>query len=596
MMLQHPSQSDMTPPASSRSLRHADVETMQQQMAAFLRDDILESAQLLGDFLVALATSAAASSAAVAPSLAFHSKSFELFGDLLRQRGEHRRAIQYYKRFWRLQPSATEWSSDAVSVSVKLASCWMALDNPHQAIEALHAVPHAHRTLRLHLLIGRLYRDEGLKTKAEDAYRQALRLNPYALEASVALAELAAARESSLATGAASSNSDSVDVTDAAFWQREMERFTSSLTAARPSSHEDAAWLQTLVTAHIHSRRGRYRAAMDCFDALDALFPNNLHCMLHKGKLEMEQEFFHQAHLLFQRARQVDELNVLLMDVYADCLRRNGARVQLGSLVHDLFEATDRQVQPWLAAAYLNEVKGDYEAALQLCERAILMDRWYAAAHLFRGTLLLHLQRPEHALLSFTTSCKLQKTLDAYSGIVMSYCELCVKGLSKYKEALSTAKTAVKLYPQKAQSYTLLGNVFALRPEHQDQARKAFQRALATEPRKLAAAFGLVDLLLRDGQLSAAIDKLVVIAEQNPREEVFTKLGDVYTMNKQFGDAMTCYHRALSLQPASAEAARGLDRLEKIMRGEDPDELNTTMDHMEGDEHEDSMEAGEYGP
>ncbi|GLD94133.1 hypothetical protein PINS_up002744 [Pythium insidiosum] len=584
----------MTSTTSSLALRHADAETMQQQMEAFLRDGILDSAQLLGDFLVALASAAAASSATSAPALAFHSKSFELFGDLLLQRGEHRRAIQYYKRFWKLQPSHVPSSAETASVNVKMATCWVALENPHQAIELLHSVPTAHRSLRLNLLLGRLYRDEGLKTKAEDAYRQALRLNPYALEASVALAELAAARESSLASGP-SSSSDGVDVADASFWQREMERFASALTAARPSSHEDAAWLQTLVNAHIHSRRGRYKAAMDCFDALDTLFPNNLHCVLNKGKLEMEQEFYHQAHLLFHRARQLDELNVLLMDVYADCLRRNGARVQLGTLVHDLFESTDRQVQPWLAAAYLNEMKGDYDAALQLCERAILVDRWYAPAHLFRGTLLLHLQRPEHALLSFTTSCKLQKTLDAYSGIVMSYCELCLKGLPKYKEALSTAKTAVKLYPQKAQSYTLLGNVFALRPEHQDQARKAFQRALATEPRKLAAVFGLVDLLLRDCQLSAAIDKLMLVAEQNPREEVFTKLGDVYTMSKQFGDAMTCYHRALSLQPASAEAARGLERLEKIMRGEDPDELNTTMDHMEGDEQEDSMEAGEYG-
>jgi anaphase-promoting complex subunit 7 len=89
------------------------------------------------------------------------------------------------------------------------------------------------------------------------------------------------------------------------------------------------------------------------------------------------------------------------------------------------------------------------------------------------------------------------------------------------------------------------------------------------------------------------IDRLVVLSEQYPRDEVFTKLADVYTLNKQFADAMTQYHRSLSVNPASVDALRGLDRLEKLMRGEDPDEMmNSTMEHM--DEQEDSMEAGEY--
>lgn len=88
--------------------------------------------------------------------------------------------------------------------------------------------------------------------------------------------------------------------------------------------------------------------------------------------------------------------------------------------------------------------------------------------------------------------------------------------------------------------------------------------------------------------------RLLVLSEQYAREEVFTKLGDVYTLNKQFAEAMTQYHRSLSLNPVSSEALRGLDRLEKLMRGEDPDELNTTMEHMDPDDQEDSMEAGEY--
>lgn len=88
--------------------------------------------------------------------------------------------------------------------------------------------------------------------------------------------------------------------------------------------------------------------------------------------------------------------------------------------------------------------------------------------------------------------------------------------------------------------------------------------------------------------------RLLVLSKQYAREEVYTKLGDVYALDKQFSEAMTQYHRSLSLNPASVEAVRGLDRLEKLMRGEDPDELSTTMDHVDHDEHDESMEASEY--
>uniref|UniRef100_K3WIA9 Anaphase-promoting complex subunit 7 n=1 Tax=Globisporangium ultimum (strain ATCC 200006 / CBS 805.95 / DAOM BR144) TaxID=431595 RepID=K3WIA9_GLOUD len=342
----------------------------------------------------------------------------------------------------------------------------------------------------------------------------------------------------------------------------------------------------------MNAKRGRYRASMDAYDSLEQVFPNNLHCLLQKGKLEMDHEFYHQAHLNFHRARQVDDQNVAMMDFHADCLRKNNARTQLNNLVHDLFDTSDSHTEPWLAAAYYSDMKGEHETALQFCERAIMTDRRYAPAHLFRGTLLLTLHRPEHALVSFTTSCKLAKTLDAYAGMISSYCDLCLKGVNRYKEAVTTAKSVVKLFPQKAQSYTLLGSVFALRPEMKEHARKAFERALTLEPRKLAAMFGLVDLLVHDGNFALAIDKHVA-CNLYPRDEVFTKLADVYTLNKQFADAMTQYHRSLSVNPASVDALRGLDRLEKLMRGEDPDEMmNSTMEHM--DEQEDSMEAGEY--
>ncbi|DAZ98125.1 TPA: hypothetical protein N0F65_003111 [Lagenidium giganteum] len=611
-----------------------DPESMQFQFEQFVQDELYDSAQILGELLLSLAAaptsyanmslinsahsssvsnqsshnsgSAASVNASMnlspfmtSPSLSreFHAKTYALFADMLVGRREYKRAIQYYKKYWKAKVSinALAATSEAISIKLKIARCWMHLESAQNALDVLHSIPAPSRSLSVNLLLGKIYITEGLKNKAEEAYTMALRQNPYALEATLALTDLAASKESSSVIYGSTNSNDQYGNT--AFRQREIERFYAKLSTLRPSnkfiSRVDAVWMQTLVNAHINAKRGRYRAAMESFDSLEKLFPCNLHCLLHKGKLEMDEEYYHQAHLNFHKARQVDDQNLAMMDSHADCLRRNGARSQLNNLVHDLFETSDAHAESWLAAAFHSEMKGELETALQFCERAIMTNRKYAQAHFFRGTLLLQLNRPEHALVSFTTACKLNKSLAAYGGMIESYCELCAKGANKYKEALTTAKTVAKLYPQKARSFTLLGNVFAIRPENKESARKAFLRALTMEPRNLSAIFGLVDLLCGEGNLDHAIEKLQTLSDQCPREEVFTKLADMHTLNKQYPEAMTNYHRSLSLNPSSSNALRGLDRLEKLMRGEDPDDSRTTID-MEPEEHDESVDAAEY--
>ncbi|KAI9895441.1 hypothetical protein PsorP6_019398 [Peronosclerospora sorghi] len=114
------------------------------------------------------------------------------------------------------------------------------------------------------------------------------------------------------------------------------------------------------------------------------------------------------------------------------------------------------------------------------------------------------------------------------------------------------------------------------------------------EPQKLSTNFALVDLLVEDGNLRAAINTLLDLGEHQPREEVFTKLADVYSMDKLYAEALKHFHQALRLNPDSTEVQHGLERLEKLMRGEDPDELGNSMEQMEQVGSEDSMATIEY--
>ncbi|KAF1773110.1 Tetratricopeptide repeat [Phytophthora cactorum] len=578
--------------AKTRQPTGFDAEIMQQQLELFVRSGNVDSAQILGELLVSVAlfqsgesflsrrheeNFEAAANDARRLSPAFHGKTLRLFADLMLAKREFKRAIRYYHHSCRDMSVVTK--EQELEVKLKVARCYVELECIHEAIEVLKSTPLEGRNLSMNLLLGKLYVNEGLQNKAEESYTAALRQNPYALEAALALTELAAAKDASpdafTGSDGTTKEGEGVKPTLNTVRQHEIEQFYAAV-AAKPSaadkrlSQADTSWMQTLVAAHMDAERGNYRA------------------------LEIDQELLHQAHVTFKRARQTDELNLSFMDRYANCLRKGNLRTSLNDLVQELFKISSRSAESWLAVAYYNDVKGDYEAALQFSERAIAERHRHAPAHLLRGEILLRMHRPQPALKAFWTACRLTRSLEAYTGIITSYCDLFAIGVNRYKEALATAKSVVKLYPQKAQSFVLFGSVLALSSEHREQARQALLKALSMEPRKLSTNFALADLLVEDGNLHGAIDRLQALGERHPREEVFTKLAYVYSMDKQYAEALKYFHQALRLNPGSTEALQGLDRLEKLMRGEDPDELSNSMEQMDPEEQEESIETSEY--
>jgi len=77
----------------------------------------------------------------------------------------------------------------------------------------------------------------------------------------------------------------------------------------------------------------------------------------------------------------------------------------------------------------------------------------------------LCLNRPEHAVISFVHSCKLLKTIEAYEGMVECFCEISLKGVDKYHEAMNAARLAMLFMPHSPRSIILLGNVLSLKAE-----------------------------------------------------------------------------------------------------------------------------------
>ena len=131
----------------------------------------------------------------------------------------------------------------------------------------------------MNLLLGKLYVNEELQNKAEESYTTALRQNPYALEAVLALTELATAKDASLDALASSWNvgenaqSKGKGISGLSTTKHEIERFylesaTTSKEECCGLSHLDATWMQTLVVAHMDAKRSNYRSKLLIYVAL----------------------------------------------------------------------------------------------------------------------------------------------------------------------------------------------------------------------------------------------------------------------------------------------------------------------------------------
>jgi len=63
-------------------------------------------------------------------------------------------------------------------------------------------------------------------------------------------------------------------------------------------------------------------------------------------------------------------------------------------------------------------------------------------------------------------------------------------------------------------------------------------------------------------------------------------LGKVLAKSKQLADALGHYQSALAIYPESEEARRGVGRVERLMKGQDPDAPEEEVDEEEDDDEE----------
>lgn len=550
-------------------------------MITLLDHGLYSSAQLLGHFLV----SSQSVNAETNPNV--KAENMVLLGDALSREREYRRAISTYKQALQLlkiipKPSTSilrsslssvNRSSSPSSVNIstinenevkfKIASCHAALNENKAAISEMEGIPSKAKNLPMHLMMGKLYRNTRHTRAAAACYKECLRHCPYILEAITALAELGASPKEIISL----------------FPQ------TPSRSGRTLSDHaESTRWLQRYVEAQCCVAANDYKGGLEIFADLLQRFPNNVHLLLEIAKVEAILGKNDEAIMNFEKARSLDPYIVTYMDEYAILLKNKSDYAKLNKLVHDLLNVDSTRPEVFVALSVLWQRK-DERGALTYAEKSIQIDERHVAGYIVKGNLLLSLNRPDAAAAAFRSAQELKPDLRSYQGLVHSYL-----AISKVKEALYIAREAMKTMPQSAKALKLVGDVHAKSSSGREKAKKFYESALRLEPGYLGAALALAELHVVEGRNGDAVSLLERYLKDWADDSLHVKLAQVFAATNMLQEALSHYQAALRINPQNEAAKKGLERLEKQMKGVDPDapdaDEDNEVDDGEGDQEE----------
>ncbi|KAK6913799.1 hypothetical protein RJ641_021120 [Dillenia turbinata] len=510
-----------------------------------------------------------------------------LLGDALFREREYRRAIHTYKQALQYhkiipkQNAATSRSSLSVSnrssspssfsvsaineneVKFKIASCHSALNENKPALVEMEGIPTKARTMEMNLLMGKLYRVSKYNRGSISCYRECLRSCPYIMEAIIALAELGVAAK------------------DIISWFPQ----TPNRSGRPPFDHFDTSrWLQRYVEAQCCIASYDYKGGLELFTELLQRFPNNVHILLEIAKVEAIIGKNDDAVMNFEKARLVDPYVITYMDEYAMLLKIKSDHLKLNKLVHDLLSINPTRPEVFVALSVLYERK-DERAALSNVEKSLRIDERHVLGYIVKGNLLLSMNRPESAVIAFRGAQDLRPDLRSYQGLVRSYL-----ALSKIKEALYFAREAMKAMPHSAKALKLVGDVHASNSGGREKAKKFYESALRLEPGYLGAALALAELHVIEGRNGDAVSLLERYLKDWADDSLHVKLAQVFAATNMLQESLTHYQAALRINPQNEAAKKGLERLEKQMKGVDPDapeeDDENEVDDADGDAEE----------
>ncbi len=551
----------------------------------------------------------------LSPNSIYKAHAFELIADCAFHQAQHLRASAYYKQaFEHCHHDAYTGSANVVSstfqaqLKLKEANCLNLSGNVVEAstlLETFIPIRSPFRTFAISMDLGKMYMTIGRYNDARRCFLDVLHKNIYALEAIECLAQLGSEK---------SAVSKIVQQKVAAFQlQHQMDSYTEKLCFSKENAkhisettHEQNSTqkiqkpslllpINDIVNAIFYSYRGSSHAlhAWNYWCKLLDHHPNHTHLLLQMALLQARYPFLlrsaggintnslspdGQDTSIFAKIRNLDPNFMEGMDIYANILAKQGNKTELCRLSSSFLDIDDKRHEGWVSLALYHHICGDIEKSLAFLEKAIECNPRSAFCHHLMGSILQAEEKFEHAVMSYFRANEISKDIRNYEGLVEVYLSC-----AKYKEAVCTAKEAISFAPRDPRAMTLVGLALMSAPgskdRGKDKAKRTLQKAYNVDPTCRKTLFALVDLHLQEEEFEVCIDLIkrgidesdcsytyMWLAGENSTDKLYSKLAEVYTLKKEYSNALECFHKALSINPHSNDAQRSMDDLEKVMK------------------------------
>eukprot|EP01041_Mallomonas_annulata_P006220 gene6220-12601_t len=516
------------------------------QIQTLLDKGLFDSAEILSGLLISAISSSTSTDC---------SEAFELFADALYAKQEFKRALDYYLLAFQNRKSNTNLSRARVNrqtieseidayLKLKECQCRIQLKDSSIALRELETIPQKYRDVRIHCTLGKLYKSNNLRRHAITSYKDALQQMPTAMEVIEALISLGVDSKEILAL-----------IDDIC----EKNPLYNTLFAG--------GWLTNIINALSSRNRVEFRESEAAFKITLQDFPKNIYLLNYFGKIAIESEYFDDAQQIFRQIKTLDDKNICGMDLYGQVLHYKEDSLALNRLASDLLNIDNKRPQGWIVAAMYSELKNDNEKSLVFIDKAIQLDPRHALSYRLKGQLLLERQRPEQAIISLFQATSIEKDVATLAALVQAHI-----ALSKASDAVAAAKEAMALMPRSPTAMFMFGTALATTKEGQKEAIRIFRKILLTHPLHKGTITSLSLLLSAQGKNDEAIACLTTALDRKACPQLRIQLGKLYSRMGRNVDALAQLNTAVSHSVnlnESAEAIQELERVERILRGED---------------------------
>jgi len=527
------------------------IACIQNEVKSLAHDELYESAVLLAEVVVSMSK---ISDGLPPMGAGSHLESLLLTAKVVRGAGNIQRAIEFYKEaLGQLNSVSSNTSQKRVlrgsatseierlngEIRFRIGQCQSKIGQKQSAIKTIEHIQNP--TCNMHLFLANLYHECGMERPTIGSLRIGVRGNPYAIASVISLLVL---------------GENAPDV---------------AASVSQNANPEDMSWLGPLVEAHGSQALCQSPQAIFAFQKLNQLLPDEPHILTCLASLLMDSNDTVGALNLFKRARVVDPKRLVSMDCLARLYYQKKDMASLNVLARDLMDIDDNRPEPWVALSMFCDFKGDMVLAQQFVNRALEISPLHLYALHLKGHLYLRKNQADMAVSSYMKAYSIQRDIHSYKGLVNAYLTI-----PKVTEALRLAKEALQLMPKDARAILLVGRVLAHTPgDGKKKASRAYAKALKLNPMCDEAALAFADLFLQQElsdpatELQPAIQLMNQTIQYHSEFYLHSKLGDPFSAAGNLDAALTQYHNALSLNPEYEAAKSGMDRIERLMKGDD---------------------------